>query len=139
MADHCSSTFSRYFVPAVIAGTHSVPLHTRVWRDFPLGWLVLEALQEGVAYKKRAPLLALGLEKIVREVLVLGLGFCIYPVSIPLLLLYCMCLSLSFVHKHTLPHLSLELRPLRVVFRVLKLISTSRSCWSSIVEEGLQG
>ena len=67
MADHCSSTFSRYFVPAVIAGTHSVPLHTRVWRDFPLGWLVLEALQEGVAYKKRAPLLALGLQKFQRE------------------------------------------------------------------------
>ena len=65
MADHCSSTFSRYFVPAVIAGTHSVPLH--VWRDFPLGWLVLEALQEGIAYKKRAPLLALGLDNIFRE------------------------------------------------------------------------
>ena len=87
MADHCSSTFSRYFVPAVIAGTHSAPLHIRVWRDFPLGWLVFEALQVGVAYKKRAPLLALGLEKIVREVLVLGLGFCIYPISILLLLL----------------------------------------------------
>ena len=67
MADHCSSTFSRYFVPVVIAGTHSVPLHTRVWRDFPLGWLVLEALLEGVAYKKRPPLLALGLDNIFRE------------------------------------------------------------------------
>ena len=117
MADHCSSTFSRYFVPVVIAGTHSVPLHTCVWRDFPLGWLVLEALQEGVAYKKRLPLLALVLENIVREALVLGLGFYIYPISISLLLLYCVCLSLSFVHKHLLLHLPLAIEVLRDCFQ----------------------
>ena len=78
-------------MPAVIAGTHYVHLHTHVWRDLTLGWIVLEALQEGVAYKKRAPLLGLGLQKKVREALVLGLGFCIYPISISLILLHCVC------------------------------------------------
>ena len=56
--------FCRYFKTAVC---HFVPLHTRVWRDFPLGWHVLEALQEGIAYKKRLPLLALGLQIFQRE------------------------------------------------------------------------
>ena len=70
--------------------------------------------------------MALGLDKkvrkVVREALVLGLGFCIYPIAISPILLYCVCFRLSIAHKHLELHLFLELRPLRVVFGVVELV-----------------
>ena len=107
LADHCSSAFGRYFMPAVIAGIHNTPPPYTCMEGFPSCLACFVSLARVDLYKGRASPHSLKVPRS-SKALRLGLEDCVSILSLYLSRFVLLCgFVLTFVHILLVLHVTL--------------------------------